>query len=92
MAGRYYIRHPESGEQYKVDDAGFDALYAERGFVKVGDTRAAATQADASAEPQPAPWHDGMTVADLRDRAKELGLSGYTAMNRDALVSAIEDV
>ena len=35
--------------------------------------------------------YDGWTVADLRARAKELGMSGYSRMSKDALISMLRN-
>jgi hypothetical protein len=35
--------------------------------------------------------YDAWTVADLRKRARELGLSGYSKLNKDKLISALRD-
>lgn len=55
-------------------------------FVTEAIDEAADTEDLAGAE-----WHDGLTVADLRQRAKDLGVPGYSSMVRDRLIAEIED-
>jgi hypothetical protein len=35
--------------------------------------------------------YEAWTVADLRKRAKELGLTGYSKLNKDRLISALRE-
>lgn len=35
--------------------------------------------------------YDDWTVADLKKRAKEIGLSGYSSLNKDKLISKIRN-
>lgn len=66
MAERFFIRHPD-GRHYRVDQAGFNKLYKDDGFVKAGATRAEMMAADTRSL-------DDLTVPELDALAESRGV------------------
>lgn len=80
----------DHGSQIK-DDEQYESL-REEGMSKEKAARIANTDRQtAGKRGGTSPSYDEWTVADLRQRAKEIGIDGRSTMNKDELIQALRD-